>query len=198
MNFNREIDIDCWEHLWKVSSKMATCYQVKENIFKIHTRWYITPEKLNRMDPKISKTCWKCHGNEGTLYHIWWGCNKAKIYWKMIHKAIVQILGYEINKLPELYLLGLRLEEIQKKDRTLVLYLLAAARILYAKYWESTEIPDIYEWKAKIIYMCEMDKLTKRLRDCLREEYRNEWVKWLKYCGKDNDFQKFNLNFDIY
>lgn len=116
----------------------------------------------------------------------------------MIHEAIVLILRYEINKLPELYLLGLRMEGIPKQDRTLVWYLLAAAHILYAKYWKHVEIPDIYEWKAKIVYMSEMDKLTKKLRGCLKKDFKGEWIKWQRYCEKDCDFQKFNLNFDIY
>lgn len=134
VNFNRQLEMESWEHLRRTSNKISTCYRVKENIFKIHTRWYMTPEKLNRMDPKISKMCWKCHKNGGTMYHLWWGCKKAKLYWKMIHEEIVKILGYETNKLPELYLLGLRMEGIPVRDRTLIWYMLATARILLAKY----------------------------------------------------------------
>lgn len=119
INFNRTIELEKWEFLWKKSNKISTCYMIKENIFKLHTRWYMTPYKLNRMNPTLSNKCWKCQQMEGTMYHMWWGCNKTKEFWKIIHEAIIKILGYEINKLPELYLLGLRMEEIPSKDRTL-------------------------------------------------------------------------------
>lgn len=41
-------------------------------------------------------------------------------------------------------------------------YMLAAARILLAKYWKGEKIPELFEWKAKVIYMADMDKLTKK------------------------------------
>lgn len=116
---------------------------LKESIFKIHMRWYMNTEKLNRINPKSPKICWKCHENEGTMYHLWWGCKKSKEYWKTLHETITKILGYEINKLPALYLLGLRMEGIPTKDRTLLWYMLAAARIVYAKYWKNEEIPEL-------------------------------------------------------
>lgn len=89
--------------IFLVKNKQNICtLPKKENTFKIHTRWYMTPEKLNRIDPQISKKYWKCNQKEGTLYHAWWGCTKAKRYWKMIDDIIAEILGYKLIKLPEL------------------------------------------------------------------------------------------------
>lgn len=54
------------------------------------------------------------------------------------------------------------MEDLKPSDRTLIWYMLAAGRILYAKIWKSENIPELYEWKAKLIYMSGMDKLTKK------------------------------------
>lgn len=164
--FNRVIEIDNWEFLWCTSNRISSCYQVKESIFKIHTRWYKTPEKLKRINPKFPKTCWKCHENEGTMYHQWWGCKKAKKYWNMMHENIVKVLGYEIVKLPELYLLGLKMENIPTSDRTVLWYIILAARILYAKFWKDEATPELYEWKTKVIYISKMDKYKEAKREC--------------------------------
>lgn len=58
VNFNRILEMQSREYLWQNSNKISPCYQVKEYVFKIHTRWYMTPRKLNRMDPNLSKICW--------------------------------------------------------------------------------------------------------------------------------------------
>lgn len=99
-------------------------------------------------------------------------------------------------KLPEFCLLGLKTEDLKPCDRTLIWYMLAAARILFARYWKEERIPEIYGWKAKLIYIAEMDKLTKKLRGCSRVDFK-EWHKWTEYCKKDSDFQKFALNMDL-
>lgn len=158
----------------------------------------MTPVKLARIDQHLSKLCWKCHNNEGTMYHAWWGCTMVKKYWLMIAEAIAEVLGYNLTKIPEIYILGLKMEEFKPEDRTIIWYMLAAARILLAKYWKSEKTPELFEWKAKLIYMADVDKLTKKLRGCSKSKYMQEWSKWTKYCNKDPDFQQFTLNMEIY
>lgn len=81
--------------------------------------------------------------------------------------------------------------------QTLKYRILAAARILYAKFWKDEVIPELYEWKAKVIYMSEMDKLTKKLRGGTKVDFKKEWDKWNQYCKSDSDFQRFDLFMDI-
>lgn len=38
VNFNRTIEIQSWEYLMKTSNKIATCFQIKENVFKMQSR----------------------------------------------------------------------------------------------------------------------------------------------------------------
>lgn len=80
----------------------------------------MTPSKLARFDPHLSKFCWKCREKLGTLYHTWWGCSKAKKYRNMICEAIAEVLGNDLVKIPELYILGLKMEDLKPADRTVV------------------------------------------------------------------------------
>lgn len=96
----------------------------------------MTPEKIANMTKKDSSNkCWKCQIEKGTLYHMWWLCQKAKEFWDEIYKELQKIFKGKILKSPELFLLGLNLEKIDKQDRTALRYLLTAARIQYARYW---------------------------------------------------------------
>lgn len=76
--------------------------------------------------------------------------------------------------------------------------MLTVARIIFPKYWKCETIPDLLQWKAIVIYMAEMDKLTKKLRGSCKEKCKEDWAKWAKYCGPDSDFHQFILNLEIY
>lgn len=53
---------------------------------------------------------------------------KVKKYWAEIHTEVQKILQYDYPMCPEIYVVGLRLNEINKDDRVLLLYMAAAAR----------------------------------------------------------------------
>lgn len=55
------------------------------------------------------------------------------MYWDQIYKELCKIVGYIYEKQPELYLISLRLEFFPKEDRTLLSYVVAAARLAYAQ-----------------------------------------------------------------
>lgn len=82
-----------------------------------------------------------------------------------------------ISKRPEVFLLGLGFRQINKTDRTLLWYMLAAARIVYAKYWKQSEIPRMVEWLNKTIFLAEIDKITRKLREQLDTEFKEDWIK---------------------
>lgn len=70
INFDNEIKLDTWEYFWKKSMQISTCAVIKENSFKMMTKWYITPQKLAKIDKSISDRCWKCKHKGGTFYHL--------------------------------------------------------------------------------------------------------------------------------
>lgn len=57
-------------------------------------------------------------------------------------------------------MVGIDLRTVEKKDRTIIWYMIAAAKIIYAKYWKLDKIPKTIEWLNKSIFFAEMDKLT--------------------------------------
>lgn len=91
---------------------------------------------LAKMNTNYSNVCWKCKNKEVSQYHLWWSCTRAKEFWNIIHRKIQRILKSRIPKRLEFLLLGIDLQKIQKKkkDRTLVWYMIVAARFTYAKY----------------------------------------------------------------
>lgn len=101
------------------------------------------------MNNKVSNKCWKCQEKEGSFYHMWWTCIKAKHFWMEIHKEMMKILGYSIYKTPEKFLVGLNLETMLAKDRTLIWYTVSAARMVYAKDWKQDKVPEIEGWLQK-------------------------------------------------
>lgn len=62
-----------------------------EITFKVY-RWHMTLHKLATMYPGVSNKCWKCKKHVGSHYDMWWSCEKASKYWKMMHDAIQKML----------------------------------------------------------------------------------------------------------
>lgn len=40
------------------------------------------PALLNKFNPTIPETCWRCHRDRGTLLHIWWSCASLQLFGK--------------------------------------------------------------------------------------------------------------------
>lgn len=96
----------------------------------------------------------------------------------MIHSEIIPILGYTFSKLPELFLLGLKLELFPKEDTLIIWYAMAAARIVYAQLWRGKDVPSLEQWIFKLFHLMNMDRLIKYLNDQNPDNYRLEWQKF--------------------
>lgn len=92
-----------------------------------------------------------------------------------------KILKIKINKRLEFFLLGIDMKLVQKRARTIVRYMLLSPRILYAKFWKTVQIPRTFEWLNKLIFMAEMDKITRKLRERDDKRVKEDWVKLRKY-----------------
>lgn len=144
LNTNTEITMD--QHRdnngpMKKSIKISTCVDLQENSYKLIYTWHMTPKKLAKIYRDSLNKCWKCKQQEGSFYHQWWTCSKTKEFWTSIHKWMQKILKITIVKRPELFLLGINLEQFQKEERTAIWYMLVAAKITYARDWEMKKIP---------------------------------------------------------
>ena len=137
-NIGHNIMLNQWERMWSKGLKFTLSYNLKENFYKMMFRWYLTPNKLSKMFKNVSNLCWKCSQGVGSFYHLWWTCGKAKEFWNQIHTAIQNILKIRIIKKPELFLLGIMEEELEKNYGNLLLHMITAARMVYAQYWKDS------------------------------------------------------------
>lgn len=118
-------------------------------------------------------------------------CKIAKIY-----QEINWILRYTIPKETEILLLGLTLETIKEEDRTVIWYVLALARTLYAQFWRKREIP-IKDWVLKVFYFMGMDRLTKSLDGQDPKDSKRTWDKFKMYLEKILEDERISLGYEI-
>uniref|UniRef100_A0A803SSM5 Reverse transcriptase domain-containing protein n=1 Tax=Anolis carolinensis TaxID=28377 RepID=A0A803SSM5_ANOCA len=125
-NIGRSIQLEEWEACWGRKLKLTYSYDLKENWTKMFYRWHITPKRLGLINKSMSSKCWKCREEEGSYFHIWWTCKRAKEFWTKIHESTQIILDKKFNKTPEIYLLGIsnfppdwltKILEIKNMDR---------------------------------------------------------------------------------
>uniref|UniRef100_A0A803TW33 Reverse transcriptase domain-containing protein n=1 Tax=Anolis carolinensis TaxID=28377 RepID=A0A803TW33_ANOCA len=160
VNFGRTIRMEQWETMWNRKMKQMYSYDLKENLIKMFYRWYITPQKLGYYYKNMNTACWKCKQHEGTFFHMWWTCDKAKKYWKIIHESMQKFLKTNHQFKPEFFLLGITELKSTENEELLINYMTTAARIIYAKYWRQEETPDADQWLLKLMEIKNMDRLT--------------------------------------
>uniref|UniRef100_A0A803SXK3 Reverse transcriptase zinc-binding domain-containing protein n=1 Tax=Anolis carolinensis TaxID=28377 RepID=A0A803SXK3_ANOCA len=76
--------------------------RIKENYYKVVWRWYLTPIRLNQIDKKYSKQCWRGCQEIGTYIHMWWSCKYVQTFWENVFKEIKGITKTEIIGTPEI------------------------------------------------------------------------------------------------
>lgn len=138
-------------------------YRDKRKKLQMMTRWYITPKKLAKIDKSNNDRCWKCKTQEGSFYHLWLECSHVKKCWSEIHRELQKILKYDLPLIPDLYFLGLRMMDIDKRDRVSLWYMISATQQLYVRNWKTENIPTLDEQRQLILKYAELDKLMKNL-----------------------------------
>lgn len=74
----------------EIRERFSVSIRIKENRYKLVNRCCYTPSRLAKMNQKAS------------FWHIWWPCEKIKVFWK----ASQQILGRIMPFHPRLLLFG--------------------------------------------------------------------------------------------
>lgn len=75
------IQMQQWENMWTKELKFTLCYSLKENLYKIMYRCYLSLDKLKIY---IMELLTHKH-QEGTFYHFWWTCKNINNYWTEVH-----------------------------------------------------------------------------------------------------------------
>uniref|UniRef100_A0A803TFB5 Reverse transcriptase domain-containing protein n=1 Tax=Anolis carolinensis TaxID=28377 RepID=A0A803TFB5_ANOCA len=183
-NIGRQINFEEWEQIWTKKLNYTYVTDLKENWLKIFHRWYITPKKLGLMYPNAQNKCWKCRNQVGSFYHVWWSCEETQKFWKNIHTEAQKILKRTFPLKPECYLLGItdKDTDFNRNEDILLTYMNTAARILFAKYWKTQNIPNIEEWLNKLDEIYDMDSLTFMVRQHKGKPMkRTDWSHYEEY-----------------
>lgn len=191
-NINRQIMLEEWEFLWGRIWKISECSRLKENSIKMFYRWYITPDIIAKTsEGKYTDRCWKCEQEHGTFFHMWWTCPIAKKFWEMIYYEIVKIYKIQFEKATELWLLGLKMEDFDRKDRVSVWNLITVARLQYASLWKQKKIPTVESGILSWLDIIEMDKYTKKLRLQSQVDFQECWEKVKLYVERSWGIKRY-------
>lgn len=179
-DLNLTVTPDEWRnihnHIHKGSINIAT----QECRYKIFTKWYRTPDKINKFLPNISPKCWRCNAARGTLLHIWWECPLIQTYWTEIHHLITQITTFTPDYTPAQFLLHHTSIPQRVYKKSLVLHLINAANLCIPVHWRSTSPPSIPEWIRIVDRLAEIENLIHQTSDT-PSKYRETWACWAHF-----------------
>lgn len=94
--------------------KSSICTKMQETNYKLVTRWYNTPDKLQKIFPSSSGICWRCGEEQGMIIHVFWTCRRLEQFWKSIQQTIQKFTERQVVADPGLFLLHARLYHVQK------------------------------------------------------------------------------------
>lgn len=119
---------DEWEIIWEYQWKCSSSQSWKEFGWKSLIRYFITPYQKSHYRGN-SPACWRNCGNmNANHYHVFWGCQVIKTYWKEIHKAIQDIFGSHLPLQSKVFFFGLMPDGWTKRDKHLFSILLVAGK----------------------------------------------------------------------
>lgn len=139
----------------------STSISVHEQNYKCIHRIYLTPVRLHRIFPNCSQLCFKCKVDIGTVMHVFWDCDKIKMYWKEIHKITQKIIGKTFVLSPKVYLLNCTVELCLDRDKECVLnFCIYLAKKFILLLWSTAQIPSINMWLSQAATLLPLEKLT--------------------------------------
>lgn len=158
--------------------KSSICTKIQETNFKILSRWYNTPTKLQRFFPSTSGLCWRCGGDRGTILHIFWDCPLLGQFWRIIQQTIQNFTERPIKLDPGFFLLHATDMSSKKYKNSLLKHLLDAAKSYIPLLLKSIKPPTTGMWIRKVEDIREMEDLILTARH-KSELYSKIWSPWL-------------------
>lgn len=140
---------------------------------------------LHRIYPQVSDRCWRCHQEEGTAIHIWWGCPKVNVFWEKILKICSKITLSCYSNSPELALLSVIPGSISSIKKNILRHALTAGRAVIPRHWRSDHAPSIAEWVAEMNSIMRMEELVAEDRGN-NEKFNITWMGWLNFRSPEN------------
>ena len=186
-DLQEELTIEQWEAALEDAQKQTGNTRLKLLQYNWLMRVYITPEKINKFNPEIPDTCYRCANDKGTLLHCLWTCPKIKKFWGEVNGEIRKILSITIELDPKLFLLGIYPEgpKIERCDMIFLNLCLLQAKRVIALSWKKPGKPSIKVWFKEISLCLPLEKIYFILKDKL-EMFEKIWGKFISYCENNN------------
>lgn len=143
-NINHLFTLEQWGGIWSSSLCRSCSSNIQMLTYKILYRWYMTPQRLHRIDRAVPDKCWRGCGKSGSFIHCWWDCVKVWSFWAEVQSQISLITGHTILLQPSLYLLNIwHPQAPDPLTRDLIKHLLSATRNVIAFHWKSQKVLSI-------------------------------------------------------
>lgn len=150
-----------WQSVCSNIFPKSASVPVHEQNFKCIHRTYLTPVRLHRIFPNCSQLCFKCNMEIGTVMHVFWDCDKIKMYWKEIHKIIQKIIGKIFAMSPKVYLLNCTVDLGLDCDKECVLnFCIYLAKKCILLLWSTAQVPSVNMWLSQVSILLPLEKLT--------------------------------------
>lgn len=141
-HWERDLAIDLseeeWENIYSYIHKGSTNVSAQENGFRIFSRWYKTPLRLNKISPTIPPNCWRCADDDGSLLHLLWSCPQIQPFWMEVHRLTSLITMYPLDFSPAQLLLHHSTTHKTRYHKSLSLHLINAAKMCIPARWKTT------------------------------------------------------------
>ena len=180
---NMEISSEEWYDMCETQQTSTSSNQWRVFNWKNLVRFFITP-KIQSRTSSAHQACWRqCGCLDSHHTHIFWSCEKLKLFWECVHSVLINVLGYKIPLSCTVLYLGHITPLILKRDQYLVKILLTAAKKAITRSWYKSEPPTQNQWYDVIQELWTMERLTHVLR--LKEDlFTKRWHNWTLYLEK--------------
>lgn len=79
-DLNTIFELSDWQDIAYAFSKVSINTLIEAN-YKTLLRWYFVLARVARRHPSTSPICFRCCGQMGTVYHVWWQCPVVSRFW---------------------------------------------------------------------------------------------------------------------
>ena len=179
-DLNISISNGQWESIFCRLHKGSLNVLTQENSYKLYSRWYRTPNVINKYNPNVSPLCWRCGTAPGTLLHIWWECPLIAAFWKDVHDLITSISTFTPDFTAEQYLLHLSSLPNSVYKGSIVVHLINAAKLCIPIKWLQTSPPRISDWIRKVDHIANMEELISQSKNSCRS-FSDKWACWSNF-----------------
>uniref|UniRef100_A0A6I8RW77 Reverse transcriptase domain-containing protein n=1 Tax=Xenopus tropicalis TaxID=8364 RepID=A0A6I8RW77_XENTR len=173
-----------WQEIYNITKGSTRCTNHIETHKKVLLRWYMTPEKINRMTSTYPDMCWRNCNQKGTLFHMWWECPQIKELWTQVFHWINTELQINISKTPETALLQYFPKQISRHNKKLLFHILNATTTEISRNWKTGGQNNLQQIILNIDKRALMEKMSAR-KDNKLTNYEKIWDPWNVYQSKN-------------